>query len=65
MTHGDREAERRHRDYQRSELMSLGERLREVEEKLNAANRHLARLERQLTGQDASVQSGANALTEG
>ncbi len=63
MTHGDREAERRHRDYQRSELMSLGERLREVEDKLNAAQRDLNRLERQLTGQNSSVHSGANILT--
>lgn len=65
MIHGEREAERRHRDYQRSELISLGERLREVEEKLNAAQRDLTRLERQLTGQNGSVHPGANALMEG
>lgn len=63
--HGaEREAQRR-RDYQRSEMISLGEQLRAVEEKLNDASRRLARLERQLTNQDGSVQAGANALTEG
>lgn len=63
--HGaDREAQRS-RDYQRSELISLGEQLRAMEQRLNDASRRLAYLERQLTNRDSSVQAGANALTEG
>ena len=63
--HGQEAEERRHRDYQRSELISLGEQLRGVEEKLNDAQRRLAYLERILTKQHGTVQAEANALTEG
>lgn len=65
MTHGDEAAQRRHKDYQRSELMSIGEQLRMVEARLNDANRRLEWLERELTKQHASVQACANALSEG
>ena len=65
MTHGDEAAQRRHRDYQRSELISIGEQLRMVEARLNDANRRLEWLERELTNGHASVQAGANVLSEG
>lgn len=65
MIHGQEREERRHRDYQRSELASIGEQLRSIEAGLNDANRRLAWLERELTKQQASVQAGANALSEG
>lgn len=63
--HGAEQAERRHRDYQRTELMSLGEAIRTAEAKLNDVSRRLEFLERILTEQDASVQSGANDHTGG
>lgn len=65
MIHGQEREEQRRRDYQRSELMSLGEQLRSMEAKLNDAARRLVRLERELTKQHASVQAGANDLSEG
>lgn len=63
--HGSEQAERRHRDYQRTELMSMGEQIRTAEAKLNDVSRRLEFLERILTEQHGSVQSGANADTEG
>lgn len=57
MVHGDQQAQRRHRDYERTERMAVAERLRDVEAKLNQALRDLDRLERMLTGGYATVQS--------
>ncbi len=64
-THGTEREAQRHRDYIKSEVISIGERLREVEEKLNAASRRLMIVERQLTEQHGSVQSDANDHTGG
>lgn len=65
MTHGDQAAQRRHAEYQRSELASLSERLRKIEADLNDAKNRVEFLERKLTERDGPVQAGANALTEG
>jgi hypothetical protein len=62
--HGaEREAQRR-RDYQRTEMISLGEAIRTAEAKLNDVSRRLEYLERILTEQHGSVHSGANTDVE-
>lgn len=55
--HGSEREQQRHKDYMRTEIMSVGERLREVEAKLNEASRRLAYVEAQLTAQYGPVQA--------
>lgn len=63
--HNQETQQRRDRDYHRTELMSLGEQLRDVEAKLNDASRRLSIMERILTERYGTVQADANALAEG
>lgn len=59
-THGSEREQQRHQDYMRTEVMSIGERLRTAEERLNDANRRLALVEAWLTATYGPVQSGGN-----
>jgi hypothetical protein len=49
MYHGQAEQERRHQSYLRSEVISHGEKLRQIEARLNEVNARLAFMEAMLT----------------
>lgn len=65
MTHGQEAQARRHDEYQRQEIASLRDQLRQAEDKLGEVSRRVELLERMLTNQDGSVHAGPNGATGG
>lgn len=57
--HGTEQEAQRRRDYLRTELMSLGERLRSVEEQLKDTTRRLDLAERMIQNGSSGIGSGA------